>query len=1007
MDERWLLWRVAPIAMVILLGADPIPGHAQSPKDLVGLDKQAVQLYRAGKYAEALEVAKQSLALAERQFGADHVEVCPPLNNLAAIYDRLGQYAEAERLYRRALAIREKALKPDHPDIGLSLNNLAGLYFAQGRHAEAEPLYKRSLAIRQKAFGPDDALVAEALNNLAALHRDQGRYAEAEPLHQRALAIREKVLGPEHRDVATSLNNLALLYKSQGRNAEAEPLYKRSLAIREKVLGPDHPDVALLLTNLATLYRDQGRYAEAEPLFIRGLAIREKVLGPDHRSVGTSLNNLALLYRDQGRYAEAEPLFKRSLAIREKALGREHHEVGDSYNNLALLYWTLGRYAEAEPLYKRALAISESALGPDHPHVGRSFSNLAVLYFVQRDWATAAEYWRRNTAVLVRRTRRGNVSQVLTGTGKGEAEQSSDEFRGFIKAAHRSVLEGRGAEATLAREMFEMAQWAQGSEAAASLAQMAARGAKGDAALAGLVRERQDLVGEWQKRDAARTAAVSQSPDRRDRAGEAANVARLAAIDARIIDIDKTLKDKFPDYAALVSPAPLPVAEVQASLRSDEALVLFFDTSALSPAPEETFIWVVTKTGMRWLRSDLGTAALAREVAALRCGLDAANWSGDSANSCGKLLGISPALAAGEPLPFDRARAHTLYKALFGGAEDLIQDKHLLVVPSGPLTQLPFQVLVTTPPPAQADHRTTAWLARTNAITVLPAVSSLKALRRVARPSGATKPIIGFGNPLLDGPDQRYAERARLARENQRCPETQVKQVAVRRGGLRIGVASIATRSGIADLAYLKAQTPLPETADELCAVARDLGADAREIRLGARASETEVKALSEAGALAGYRIVHFATHGTLAGDLKGTSEPGLILTPPATSTERDDGYLSAGEIAELKLDADWVILSACNTAAGGAAGAEALSGLARAFFYAQARALLVSHWEVDSAATVRLIVDAVGALSRDAKLGRAEALRRAMLAMIDKGQPRQAHPAFWSPFVVVGEGAR
>jgi CHAT domain-containing protein len=158
-------------------------------------------------------------------------------------------------------------------------------------------------------------------------------------------------------------------------------------------------------------------------------------------------------------------------------------------------------------------------------------------------------------------------------------------------------------------------------------------------------------------------------------------------------------------------------------------------------------------------------------------------------------------------------------------------------------------------------------------------------------------------------------------------------------------------------------------------------------------------------GELSRYRIIHFATHGALAGQVGGNSEPGLILTPPTTATERDDGYLSASEIAQLKLDADWVILSACNTAAGNAEGAEALSGLARAFFYAGARALLVSHWAVASDATVKLITGAVGKMASDKRIGRAEAMRQSMLAMIDKGQPVETHPAFWAPFIVVGEG--
>ncbi len=501
-------------------------------------------------------------------------------------------------------------------------------------------------------------------------------------------------------------------------------------------------------------------------------------------------------------------------------------------------------------------------------------------------------------------------------------------------------------------------------------------------------------------RDALRNAALGEAPGKRNAKAEAENVARLAAIDGRIAEIDKKLAAEFPDYAALASPAPLSVEEVQAQLGADEALLLFLDTQASwKPTPEETFIWVVTKTDMRWVRTELGTSALAREVQALRCGLDAAAWTG---SRCAELTGQA---RAGTVPPFDHGRAHKLYKALFGKIEDLIQGKHLLLVPSGPLTQLPFQVLVTAPP-KNDDHRSAAWLARNHALTILPAVSSLKALRRVGHPSGATKPMIGFGNPLLDGPDSRYHKLARLARDKQKCPEGILRQLA----GLlelRGGVPALETQDGLANVAHIRAQAPLPETADELCAVARDIKADAAEMRLGAHATEHEVKALSASGQLAQYRIVHFATHGAMAGELTGSSQPGLLLTPPQSASEDDDGYLSAAEIAALKLDADWVILSACNTAAGNAAEAEALSGLARAFIYAQARALLVSHWAVDSNATVKLVTAAISEMSRDRTIGRSEALRRAMLTLIDKGAPHEAHPAYWAPFVIVGEGGK
>jgi CHAT domain-containing protein len=287
-------------------------------------------------------------------------------------------------------------------------------------------------------------------------------------------------------------------------------------------------------------------------------------------------------------------------------------------------------------------------------------------------------------------------------------------------------------------------------------------------------------------------------------------------------------------------------------------------------------------------------------------------------------------------------------------------------------------------------------------------VSSLKALRELAKTSRASDTYIGFGDPLLDGDPTRFKEdaaAAKLAREK-RCEPTARQRVAsllgVRGGGRTVS----RSKGGAVDVADLRTWAPLPETADELCDVADQLGVDAStHVYLGAAATETKIKQLSDVGVLARHKIVHFATHGAVAGEISSATEPGLLLTPPDKASETDDGYLSASEIAGLKLDADWVILSACNTAAGDARGAEALSGLARAFFYAGARSLLVSHWEVASEPTVKLITKAVDELKHDPTIGRAEALRRSMLAMITSGKDEETHPSVWAPFVLVGEG--
>jgi CHAT domain-containing protein/Tfp pilus assembly protein PilF len=984
-------------------------------------------LYRAqARFADAEPLFKRSLAILEKALGSGHPSVGQSVNNLAMLYRDQGRFTDAEPLFKRSLAIFEKALGPSHPNVALSLNNLAVVYQNQGRLAEAEPLFKRSLALREKVLPPSHPDIAQSLNNLAELYRTQDRLDEAETLFKRSLTIQEKALGPNHPDVAQSLNNLALLYHNQGRLAEVEPLLKRGLAIREKALGPSHADVGQSLANLATLYVTQERLTDAEPLFRRSLAVQEKALGPDHPNVGQLLNNLGGLYYEQDRLAEAEPLLKRSLAVREKAFGSSHPHVGESLSNLAWLYRRQNRLEEAELLLKRSLAVHEETLGPDHASVGQVLSNLAGLALGRSDWAGAADYWRRSTAVFKRRAARG-LTRAAARPIKDEAQRWSWQFAALIAATRRLAAQRRSPGA-LAEETFETAQWAQSSDAAASLAQMAARSATGSPQLTAIARERQDLLSEWQAKDKLLIAAKSELPAKRKADAEKALADRLAAIDRRLAEIDRKLAKDFPDYAVLASPAPASIQDVQSLLDRDEALVLFLDTpewllQGTDRLPEESFVWIVTKSVAHLVRSELGTAALKREVGALRCGLDNAAWDREGRERCATALGTAMPVETPDPLPFDHGRAHRLYMGLFGEVRELIKGKHLLIVPSGALTQLPFQVLVTEPSAGVRRSGSdtvapVAWLARSHAVTVLPAVSSLQALRRVGRPSAAPHPMIGFGNPLLDGYPgsakddakaaqmaKEHAAWAKLARERQWCPETQPPRIAARDGTSR-SVRRLDTRGGLASLAHLKAQVPLPETADELCAVARAVKAEPRDIRLGSQATEREVRRLNAGGDLVKYRMLHFATHGAVAGEIAGASEPGLILTPPETASAEDDGYLSASEIAGLKLDADWVVLSACNTAAGGAASAEALSGLARAFIYAGARALLVSHWAVDSEATQRLVTAALDEMARDAKAGRAEALRRAMLSLIDTGTPEVAHPAYWAPFVVVGEGA-
>jgi CHAT domain-containing protein/tetratricopeptide (TPR) repeat protein len=814
-----------------------------------------------------------------------------------------------------------------------------------GKYGEAIPLAQAMLAKQEK--GPPTKDLAGAINNLAQLYGEVGRDAEAEPMFNRALAIMEKVVGLESVAIAIELNNLAALYQREQRYAEAEPLFKRALALSERSLPANHPDIGRALNNLATNYEKQDRHADSEALTRRALALYEKAAGPESPAVGLLLNNLGQVVKAEGRYDDAEPIIKRSLAIREKALGHDHPDVARSLNNLADLYQREGRFSDAEPLFKRGLAIREAAVGPDNPDTVASVNNLASLY--QAEGRTADAMPLEERMILSGRAQPRIALPVLF-------DAQSKQLMPTEKALD---------------EALDVIQHGTQSSAASAVNKLAVRLAAGTDRLAELVRKDQDLAGEAERLDKAIVASLSRQGSPRDAGG---GRQRLAAIAAERASLQKILAAEFPDYAALSNPLPVTAKELQALLSADETMVLF------AVADKETYVFALTRDSFVWKPVPLGAEALAQKVAAFRRGLDVSKATD----------------ASGKSGLFDLALANELYMTLLAPVETLTRDKRsLLVVPSGALTALPFHLLVTEKPPAAIPekldgYRDAAWLLKRQAVSVLPSASSLKSLRAFARKDLGAKPMTGFGDPLFNPAPGGGSDRRATTKSASRSVTS-------------VAYTDFWQGAGVDRARLAQALPQLPDTADELNAVAKDLGVTAADIHLGADASETTVKQAP----LADYGIIYFATHGLVAGDIKGVAEPSLALSIPSKPSELDDGLLTASEVAQLKLNADWVVLSACNTIAGDKPGAEALSGLARAFFYAGARALLVSHWAVDSEAATRLTTSTFDLLKSNPKMGRAEALRQAMLRYLnDTSSPRYAYPALWGPFALIGEGA-
>ena len=301
-----------------------------------------------------------------------------------------------------------------------------------------------------------------------------------------------------------------------------------------------------------------------------------------------------------------------------------------------------------------------------------ALNTLVLQYISQQRWHDALEASRRAAALYVQLAGRGKVNPP------SEGGQRSSPLRRLVQAAYSLGP----ADAALMDESYMAAQRALHTDASLALSQLAARHAAGSGALAGLVREQQDLMQELESRDRLLVAAVAKVPGRRDQGGEAALRARLAEIASRIDAIGTELGKQFPEYTALSQPAPLSIAATQALLQPDEALIQFLDVQSVGSIPETGFAWLITKTDAQWVRLPIGTRGLAKSVAALRCGLDAAQWLDGGAKLCRELLKVD-APAEGAPLPFNLEMAHELHEALLGAFGAKLEDKHLLVVPVG------------------------------------------------------------------------------------------------------------------------------------------------------------------------------------------------------------------------------------------------------------------------------------------------------------------------------------
>ena len=767
-----------------------------------------------------------------------------------------------------------------------------------------------------------------------------GDHDGAEAAFRQALALTETRFGPDSADNVAPLLQLALTASFQRRTGEADRLFDRADRLLTRPTDPwDAPRLASYrAAHLAGMEDLETAYDLARSASMtRNDLLRLAV------SRGASIESIAsgLAELAHGLVVEA------TIALR---LGRlDAAEVAANLARRVLVDlrdvpgWWLAEIDEVLGLVEA----ERKRFSRADARIGASLAEKQIAFGERRPVAITLLSLGRI------RAREGANNDAMSAIRKGvsmlradrnaTAGLSASRISDILLVAEQAAA--TGATPSLFDEMFQASQMAWRGVTARTISLTVARIA-GDS---GVVADLQRVSYE---RDLQRIALGRESakpPEARDENRLVELRQNVEALAAQATQLSAALAASAPGTSQLIDSAPVSSEDLGNLLGADEAVVSFL------VGAENSWVFVVRQNQIQVRRLGVKASELAERVHSLRSA-------------------FTPGVGGLTPV-FDLDKAHALYSVLLSPVEEsLIGVGHLIVVPDGALQSLPFGVLLTAEPRRRdaSAYTEASWLAKRHAISTIPSIRAFADLRRLTIPSRAPRPFFGVGAPELTG----------------------------RGGGGMVALENACREDGPAPPDLLRALAPLPSTATELRRVAAALGGSADSLLIGAAATEPRFRA----AALDQYRILYFATHGLLPGELRCQTEPALVLTPPATAAGATaaDGLLTASEIAGLTLDADLVVLSACNTASpSGAFGGEALSGLARAFFHAGARALLVTHWQVDSQATTDLMTTAFGGIVGSPRFS--ERLQAAQARLI--ARPETAHPFFWGAFVLIGDG--
>jgi len=856
-----------------------------------------------------------------------------------------GEYSKAESTLNKALGIYEKDYESNKLEIATVFNNLAMVKIYEGKLDSGEQFLKKALLIRKEKLGTNNLLVANSLNNIGSVYGRQGKYSEAESTFIKALEIRQAKLDKFDYKISESLNNLAAVYHVQKKYPEAEKIFRQVLKNIEINYGRNHLRTAAILNNIGTVCFYRNKFSEAERFHKRALKTRKKLAGKDSPEVAETFANLARVYKSQSNYFKAELYCKRALNLHNKIFGKSHPEYAKTLNNLAEINIKQGNYETGEKFHKQALAIRRKSLSKNHPDAIESFVNLGKLYTIKNENKKAAKFYYNALESL-------EVASKIAGS-----EEYSPQFRKEqrkICGRFLNAISKENDKNNYAKKAFAAMELTRARNFLDQLSSISAtRFAKASETD---IKKREKLRSEIRNAKKEKFSEIE-----------------ISKLKSKLTEQEKEFAKKYPRYTELRTAKLVDIDDFSKnSLKPNEAMISFWEG-------KENVFAVVIANGK--------SSFIVQPLKKLRK----------------KVCKFVDMLENEAPCEDFKKLSNSLYKDLvdpFTKDLDLEKTSALFIVPHGILTAISFESLVSST--NGTTFKDLDYFFKKVPIGYAPSAAVLSMIRSGLADKKIIKdaeyPLLSFGDPIYT--------KSRATQESQKDLCDYVLNLKVNDNMIMLVANDNSIGKKITRAIQISADgaigiEPLPGSRREVEAIGDIFYGDSTNNHTftGGKVQESKIKSLSDSGDLKKYRYIHFATHSFLPGDIEGLSEPCLALSI-YSNNEKEDGFLKMGEILGMNIQADLITLSACHTGfVEPEEFNEGISGLARAFFYAGAKSMMVTLWGIDDDATVTFMENCYSELNKgESTISALNFSRKKML------EGEFAHPGLWAPFILTGE---